>query len=506
MIGSSTNALSPTIDGRFLVLEALGEGGQGRVVRAFDRLERREVAIKVLGSGRGPGGGEALAAEFAAWVRLRHPNVVRVFEIARSVSGPFPSGTPYLVMELVRGLPVHRALPPGRTPDAILEEVARRVLRALDHVHAAGLVHRDLKPGNVLVTPSRRGCGKVKLTDFGLASEAGRRGCAGRISGSLPYVAPEAVLGMPLDGRADLYALGILLFLLSTGRMPLASRTPERWVRWHLQGEPADPRRVRPGMAPRLADLVTRLTTRDRDARLPTAVEALALLGPAGLSRSAGASTSLLPSERAALRFALGAARDGQLREVRVPRRPDAMRAARVEIDGLGAGLGIPVLRLTRPPGSAVASLDRLVMRLLMERGSEVPGLIARHRLSPGLPLTLLEGVPIWIRPDGARRVAHRAGSIHVLARGIAGLVLGAARRRALVLVVDRPALSDPLASAVVARLRRAVASPPSPEGGGLLLVIGDDSPRRRAGRPGAGAQGQAFSASGISIPPDRLP
>jgi hypothetical protein len=505
MNGSSTNALSPTLDGRFLVLEALGAGGQGRVVRAFDRLERREVAIKVLGAGRASGGAGALAAEFAAWVRLRHPNVVRVFEIARAVSGPFASGTPYLVMELVRGLPAHRALRPGRTPDAIIEEVARRVLRALDHVHAAGLVHRDLKPGNVLVAPSRRRCGRVKLTDFGLASEAGRPGSAGRISGSLPYVAPEAVLGLPLDGRADLYALGILLFLLSTGRLPLNSRTPERWVRWHLQGEPADPRRLRPGMAPRLAALITRLTTRDRDARLPTAVEALALLGPAGLARGASASTSLLPAERAALRFALGAAREGALREVRLPRRPDAMRAARVEIDGMGAGLGIPVVRLTRPPGSAIASLDRLVMRLLMERGSEVEALIARHRLSQGLPLTLLEGVPIWMRSQDAARASRQHGAIASLSRGITELILGAAKRRALVLVVERGALSDPLAAAVVARLRRAVAAPPSSEGGGLLLVV-DDGPRPRAHRSENGAQGQPLSASGISAPPVRLP
>src|SRR5262249_29487425 len=161
------------------------------------------------------------------------------YEMGRAASGPFPRGTPYLVLELVRGAPVHRALRAGAEPTPVLEELARRLLRALGHVHAAGLVHRDMKPGNVLVGAVRRRLGRVKLTDFGLASESGKAGVPGRISGSLPYVAPEAILGFALDGRADLYALGVLLYYLAAGRMPLVTRAPDRWLRWHLSGPPA---------------------------------------------------------------------------------------------------------------------------------------------------------------------------------------------------------------------------------------------------------------------------
>src|SRR6185436_1673669 len=137
-----------------------------------------------------------------------------------------------------------------------------RILRALDHVHRAGIVHRDLKPGNVLVGGARRGLGRVKLTDFGLASESGRSSEPGRISGSIPYVAPETILGLAVDGRADLYGLGVLLFYLSAGRLPLASQSAERWLRWHLDCPPADPRSFRRGIPERFAELLIRLTSR----------------------------------------------------------------------------------------------------------------------------------------------------------------------------------------------------------------------------------------------------
>jgi hypothetical protein len=460
---------SPTLDARFLVFEALGRGAQGCVFRAYDRVSRREVALKVLDPAFGAARPHDLAAEFAAWSRLKHPGVVRAYEMCRAFSGPLPPGTPYLVLELVRGRAAHRALPPGRVEDAVVEEFARRVLAALAHVHAAGLVHRDLKPGNVLVGGSGRPPGKVKLTDFGLASESGRAGTAGRISGSLPYVSPEAILGLPLDGRADLYGLGILVYLLAAGRMPAATRSPERLLTWHIDGPPADLRRVRASVAPRLAELVLRLTTRDRDARPPTAAEALSILGPAGLPRSRAASASLLPAERAMLRMAVDDARRGARRVLAVPARPGGAFAMRCEVEALGAALDLRVLRLTRPPGSREADLTRVVLRLLLERGPAVARLVERHGLHRGLPLALLGGTPLW---DALERGARRPGPN--LARGIGDFLLDAARRRTLVLAVERRALSDPLAAAVVAHLERAAAGPRRDRGGegGLLLLL----------------------------------
>jgi serine/threonine-protein kinase len=152
-------ATSPALDERFLLVESLGHGGQGRVFRAYDRVFRRDVAIKALHDPRAADPLHPLATEFAAWSRLRHPHIVRAHQLLRARSGPLPSGTPYLVLELVRGAPVHLALRAGVEPAALLEELARRILRALEHIHRAGIVHRDLKPGNVLGGPSRRKLG-----------------------------------------------------------------------------------------------------------------------------------------------------------------------------------------------------------------------------------------------------------------------------------------------------------------------------------------------------------
>ncbi len=474
MTPSAQLSASPTLDGRFVLVEALGRGGQGRVFRAYDRVYGRDVAIKALHDARANDPVHPLAVEFAAWSRLRHPHVVRAHELRRASSGPFAPGTPYLVLEFVRGLPVHRALRAGAERASVLEELARRVLRALEHIHTAGIVHRDLKPGNVLVGPSRRGLGRVKITDFGLASESGRAGEPGHISGSIPYVAPETVLGLAVDGRADLYGLGVLLFYLATGRLPLASRSPERWLRWHLAGPPADPRRVRPDLPGRFAELVVRLTERARDERPTTAAGALELLGSPS-PRSGGVSTQgLQPCERARVRFALDDARAGAMRELDVPRDAGRTRATRRELTTVAAAAGVTCVTLERTAGARLSNLARVVLTLLLDLGPDAQALVERHDLHRGLPLALLAGVPVWDRQSHDEKRARRPAAVPVVALRVAAFFLDAARRRPLALVVDPTGLSDPLAAAVVLRLRRCIAraKPARSESGGFLLAV----------------------------------
>jgi protein kinase-like protein len=458
MTASAQLATTPALDGRFLLIEALGHGGQGRVYRAYDRVFRRDVAIKALRDAAADGRVHPLAAEFAAWSRLRHPHVVRAYELLRASSGPLPPGTPYLVLELVRGLPVHRALRAGAVAPRVLEELARRVLRALDHVHRTGIVHRDLKPGNILVGPSRLRLGRVKLTDFGLASEAGRAGVPGHISGSIPYVAPETILGLAVDGRADLYGLGVLLGYLATGRLPLSSRSPERWLRWHLEGRPCDPRSARPSLPERFAELVIRLTARARDARPPSAAEALRLLGSDSESGGIDAEQNPPAGERARLRFALDDARAGASREIQLPRAAGSARASRRELARLAAAVGLTCVTIEKPAGAAVSNLAHVVLTLLLAQGRDAASLVEKHGLQRGLPLALVGGVPVWDRSGHDEERARRPAAVAVVARRLSAFFVDAARLAPLVVVVDASALSDRLATEVVARLRRALA------------------------------------------------
>jgi hypothetical protein len=477
MTVSAPLATSPALDGRFFLIEALGAGGQGRVYRAYDRVFRRDIAIKALRDGAVRDPVPPMAAEFAAWSRLRHPHVVRAYELLRASSGPLPAGTPYMVLELVRGLPVHRALRAGLEAPPLLEELARRVLRALDHVHRAGIVHRDLKPGNVLVGPSRSRLGRVKLTDFGLASEAGRVGLPGHISGSIPYVAPETILGLAVDGRADLYGLGVLLGYLATGRLPLASRSPERWLRWHLQGRPFDPRCVRPGLPKRFAELVIRLTARARDARPATAGEALQLLGSDSDPGGSDAEQDPPAGERARLHFALDDARAGVSRELELPKDAGSARAARRELTTLAAAVGLTCVTLERTAGAPVSNLAHVVLSLLVTQGRDATSLVEKHELHRGLPLALVGGVPVWDRSGHDERRSRRPAAVPVVARRLASFFVDAARRSPLALLVDPSALSDPLATEIVVRLRRALARtrPARSASGGFLLAVPAD-------------------------------
>jgi hypothetical protein len=468
-------ATSPALqDERFLLLEAVGRGGMGRVYRAFDRVDQQVVALKVLDDADRAGPAHPLSAEFEAWMRLRHPNVVRAHGLGRSRSGPFPPDTPYLILEYFPGQPVHRALEPGRCDPGDLEELARRVLQGLAHIHEAGLVHRDLKPGNVLVAGARRGPGRVKLTDFGLAEQRGGRGEPGRLTGSLLYVAPETMLGGEIDPRADLYGLGMLLHFLATGTAAPESRDPESIIRWHIVGPELDPRRGRPELPERLARFIRRLGRRRPDQRPADAAEALFLLGdrlplPARTERGPCSGRG----ERARLRLALDAVRLGARRRLVLPPGRERVAGLVAEARVFAETRGLQFHALAQSRGRC-SELGKLVFRLLLDQGAAVRKLVERHRLERGLPLGLLGGIPVWDRMrDPGLDVAADEATRRATARGVAGFLLEASRRRTLVLHVEPGALADPLARETVDLLAAELDRAPRPcatEGGLLLL------------------------------------
>lgn len=468
-MGSVGAAAETLQDGRFLVLEALGRGGMATVYRAFDRARQRMVALKVLAETDRGGPSHPLASEFEAWSKVRHPNVVRVLELGHARRGPLPAHAPYLVLEYFPGKPAHRVLPPGSCDSATLEEFARRVLHGLLRVHEAGLVHRDLKPGNVLVRPARCGPGRIKLTDFGLAETAGMAEQPGCLSGSLLYVSPEAVVGARIDGRADLYALGMLLFFLATGRPAAEGAAPDEIIGWHLRGRLPDPRSLRPDLSERLARFIRRCAARPREHRPRNAEIALFLLGGPPPAPALRASRSTGRADRARLRLALDAARLGAVRFARLPRSRRAVELVReTRVQAEIRGLGFHGLAPASRGGDGLAGL---VYRLLLEHGESVRTMIERHRLHDGLPLGLLGGLPVWDRMREPGFDARcDASARRAVARGIAGFLLEAGRRRTRVIHVESGADADPL----VAEVLRVLAG--RRRGGLLVLTPGDQN------------------------------
>jgi eukaryotic-like serine/threonine-protein kinase len=267
------------LGGRYRVMGRLARGGMATVYQARDERLDRIVAVKLIHPeyARDPRVNARLAEEATTVARLAHPNVVAVYDEGTH------DGAPYVVMEFVRGRTLREVLSDRHRLDpsealAVIEQV----LAALAVAHRAGLVHRDVKPENVLVAPPPNGSGDLvdavaKVADFGLAHAAeGERGGADRLLATAGYVAPELVTGGRVDARADVYAAGIVLFEMLTGRVPFDGPNPEQVAWHHVERDVPRPSLLVPGLPASLDDLVARATRRDPEARPPDAGALLA--------------------------------------------------------------------------------------------------------------------------------------------------------------------------------------------------------------------------------------
>jgi tetratricopeptide (TPR) repeat protein len=247
---------------RYRLDRLLGRGGMGTIYQARDGLLDRDVAVKLMLETRlGTEGRARLLKEARAAARLNHPNIVTIYDAGET------DRTPYIVMELVEGVSLYE-----RMPQALDEIVAigRQVCAALAHAHAQGIVHRDLKPENILVTRT----GQAKLTDFGLAhSISSRLTEEGSLLGTVFYMAPEVAMGQAIDGRADLYALGVMLYEMTAGRLPFAGQDPLQVISQHLHAPIVPPSTYRHEIPPGLDGLIVRLLAKSPEDRYPEATE-----------------------------------------------------------------------------------------------------------------------------------------------------------------------------------------------------------------------------------------
>ena len=270
-----------TFAGRYDIKESLGAGGMGVVYRAFDRELQEPVAIKTLRPEAMAGGTVALdrfKQEIRLARRIAHRNVVRTYDLGEQ------NGMYYLTMEYVEGTSLKQLIVTrGKLPVAVTLTVGKQLCRALEVAHAEGVIHRDIKPQNIVVEPS----GFLKVMDFGIARLANPpqgKGLteAGTSIGTPDYMSPEQLSGAELDPRSDLYAAGVVLFECLTGRVPFEAETTWALVAKHLEEEPPDPRKFNADVPPELAAVILKAMAKTPADRYATAAElhdALALIG-----------------------------------------------------------------------------------------------------------------------------------------------------------------------------------------------------------------------------------
>jgi len=267
-----------TLPGGYLILELVGIGGMGRVYRAEQTNLGRTVAVKIIHPHLV--GEENAAARFItearAASRLNHPNSVGIIDFGKS-----PDGQLYLVMEFLRGRDLARVTyEDGPLPFRRIVDVLRQALAALAEAHNEDIIHRDLKPENIILEPVRSGGDFVKVVDFGLAKMRAETQqpsitSPGIVCGTPEYMSPEQARGDGLDARSDLYAVGVILYQLLTGRLPFEAESPTQVVLAHLTQPPQDPREVAPDrrIPPPLAAAVLKALAKEAKDRFQDADE-----------------------------------------------------------------------------------------------------------------------------------------------------------------------------------------------------------------------------------------
>ena len=280
--------------GRYRIVDTIGAGGMGVVYRAHDPTLERDVALKLLHA-------QALDSEASrnrflrearALSHLNHPHICTIYEIGEA------DGQTFIAMEYVRGRRLSFVIPPDGLAVETMVRYGAQIADAIGHAHEHGIVHRDLKSSNVVVTPE----GVVKVLDFGLAKhlERGKGGAMqtesvtkrstitaemtqpGVVMGTPGYMAPEVLVGQPADARADIWALGVILHEMATGALPFAGPTPMEFAAAVLKEPPAPlPARV----SPMLRAIVQRCLAKDPGQRYQAAGEVRAALEAAASGR-----------------------------------------------------------------------------------------------------------------------------------------------------------------------------------------------------------------------------
>ncbi|GAC1619203.1 MAG: hypothetical protein PVS2B2_28100 [Candidatus Acidiferrum sp.] len=281
--------------GHYSIVEKIGAGGMGVVYRAHDQLLNRDVALKVLPAGAL--GDEAARKQFRkealALAKLNHPNIETVFEFNSH------DGVDFLAMELIPGHPLSERINRGPLAQQEIVRLATQLAEGLSAAHQQGVIHRDLKPANLFVTPD----GWLKILDLGLAKLVHPEPVddltrsvtmeTDTVSGTLPYMSPEQLRGMPVDARSDLYAVGAVLYEMATGQRPFPQTQGPQLIGAILHQAPPPPCALNPHVSAALETIILKSLEKDASQRYQTSRELrVALEGLSSAAASASAHSS----------------------------------------------------------------------------------------------------------------------------------------------------------------------------------------------------------------------
>ena len=248
--------------GRYEVIGELGKGAMGLVYKALDPTIGRTVALKTMRTDVHGMESEEMLKRFQNEARaagvLNHPNLITVYDAGEQ------DGLFYIAMEMMEGITLHSMLVQQHTlPAEKIIEISRQVLAGLDYAHAHGVIHRDVKPANIMIAAD----GTAKIMDFGIAKAGGGMTSAGQVLGTPNYMAPEQVKGRPLDGRSDLFSYGVILYEMATGEKPFTGQNVTTIIYKIIHEEPIPPRELDVTIHPGLSAVIQRALAKNPDER-----------------------------------------------------------------------------------------------------------------------------------------------------------------------------------------------------------------------------------------------
>jgi hypothetical protein len=371
--------------GRYQLLDKLADGAMTTVWRGHDQVLGRDVAVKLLHADLAAD--ERFAASFreeaVAAAGLTHPGIVRVFDTGDH------DGVPYIIMELVEGPTVRDVLRhSGVIEPPRAARIAADVATALDNAHRLGVIHRDVKPGNILVTAS----GEVKVADFSIAKAAAVEEVTrtGEVLSTAGYLAPEQVAGGPVDARTDVYSLGVCLYEMLTGRPPFKSGSTIQTAMAHLRTEVLPPRAIRAGLPRELDAVVVKALAKSPADRYQSAMEmASALSGLAEQADAAEVAVATAPGGPPPVPIAGGAATTAvRPRSTSLVPPPRGQGFLRQE----GRYLGVTLLIVALCAVAGVAGLVLVKPEVLPGVGADAsPGTTAQARPLPVNAVAVLD-------------------------------------------------------------------------------------------------------------------